>query len=391
MDHESNGLAQCVESARRLGPLITEHAAESERTSQLAPAVVEALHDARLFRALLPPAQGGFGLTIPQVCEVIEEIARFDGATGWNFAIGSGGPAIAGFLARDAFEKIFSDPRALLAGSFSPMGNTAVPCEGGYRFTGRSTFASGSAQATWLTGSAMELVNGAPQIIDGMPKMKAGLMPIKEAKVLNTWSVSGLRGTGSNDVVFENVFIPESYTFDFPTPKVTWQTGAMAKIPLMVQLGGALAAVALGVARHAIDALKELALKKVPLGTMASLRERSIAQTQLGEAEGTLRAARAYLFQSLHDIWRRGEAGTPFDHAALASARLASVTAGKLAVRAVDLVYDAAGISAMQATLPIERCWRDAHAVTQHVTMNTARYEIVGRVLFDLPPGSPLI
>jgi alkylation response protein AidB-like acyl-CoA dehydrogenase len=387
MGESIDRFAEFFERARKLGPLIAGQAAESERLSQLSTKVVDAFHEAGLFRALLPAQMGGFNLTIAQQCEVAEQIARFDGSTGWNFAIGSGGPAIANFVAREAFENIFSDPRALVAGSFSPMGNSAVACDGGFRFTGKATYASGCAQATWLTAGGVELVNGVPQIVNGVPKFRAGMFPIKSTKVLNTWSVSGLRGTGSNDVIFENVYVPESYAFEFPNPKSAWQTGPAARIPLMVQLGNTLAAVALGIARHAIDALKELAVSKIPLGTMASLRERSVAQLQLGEAEGTLRAARSYLYASIAEIWQRGEADEPFDLEALASARLASVTVGKLAARTVDLVYDAAGISAMQSALPIERCWRDVHAVTQHVTMNTARYEVTGRVLFGLPPG----
>lgn len=391
MSESINGFAECMERARKLGPLITEHATESERLGQLSTKVVDAFHEASLFRVMLPPQMGGFNLTIAQQCEVVEQIARFDGATGWNLAIASGGPSIANYVTREAFENVFSDARVLCAGSFSPMGNSAVACDGGFRYTGKATYASGCTQATWLAVSGILLVDGAPQIVNGIPKIRAGMFPLKSAKILNTWSVSGLRGTGSNDVIFENVFVPDSYTFEFPNPKSTWQTGAVARIPLMVQLGGTLAAVALGIARHAIEALKELAVSKVPLGTMASLRERPVAQLQLGEAEGTLRAARAYLYSSIAEIWRRGEANEPFNDEALASARLATVTAGKLAARAVDLVYDAAGISSMHTALPIERCWRDVHAVTQHVTMNTARYEIAGRVLFGLPAGGLLI
>ena len=387
MSESTTSFAECIERARNLGPLITEHAAESERLGQLSKTVVDAFHDAGLFRALLPTKMGGFDLTIAQQCEVAEQIARFDGATGWNFAIGSGGPAIANFIAHEAFENIFSDRRALVAGSLAPIGNSAAPCEGGFRYTGKATYASGSAQATWMAACGVEIVNGAPQIVNGIPKMRAGIFPIKFAKILSTWSVSGLRGTGSNDVAFENVFVPAGYTFEFPNPKSTWQTGPFSRIPLMIQLGNVLAAVGLGIARHAIDALKELAIAKVPLGTTASLRERPIAQIQLGEAEGTLRAARSYLYASIGEIWKRSETDEPFDVDALASARMASVTAGKLATRAVDLVYDAAGISSLQTALPIERCWRDIHAVTQHVTMNTARYEVAGRVLFGLPPG----
>jgi len=387
MSESNDRFAECIERARALGPLVVEHAAESERLGQLSTKVVDAFHEAGLFRVLLPARMGGFNLTMAQQCEVIEEIARFDGATGWNLAIGSGGPAVGNFIAREAFENIFADPRALAAGSLNPAGNSAVACEGGYRFTGKMTYASGSAQATWLAASGVELVNGAPQIVNGVPKFRTGIFPVKSGKILNTWSVSGLRGTGSNDVLLENVFVPESYTFEFPNPKSSWQTGPMAKIPLMVQLGASLAAVALGIGRHAIDALKELAVSKVPVGTTASLRERPIAQLQMGEAEGSIRAARSYLHSSIAEVWKRGEAGEPFDLDALASARLASVTAGKLAARTVDLVYDAAGISAMHTALPIERCWRDVHAVAQHVTMNTARYEAAGRILFGLPPG----
>jgi indole-3-acetate monooxygenase len=392
MNQSNSGrFAECIERARLLGPLIAEHAAESERNSQLARAVVDAFHESGLFRVMLPAAMGGAELTMIEDLQLIEEIARFDGATGWNFGIASGGPVIAGFTARTAFESIFNDPRALVAGSFSPMGNTAVACDGGYRFTGKATYASGSAQATWLTASAIELVDGAPQIVNGIPRIRAGMMPIGKASILNTWTVSGLRGTGSNDVAFNDVLIPAEYTFQFPNPEATWQKGPAARIPLMVQLGGSLAAVGLGIAHHAIEALKQIAVSKVPLGTMATLRDRPIAQTQLGEAEGTLRAARAYLYSSAEEIWQRGERGQPFDSNALVAARLASVTAAKFAARAVDLVYDAAGISSLNTTQPIERCWRDVHAVTQHITLNTARYEVAGRVLFGLPAGSPLI
>src|SRR4029453_15996842 len=110
----------------------------------------------------------------------------------------------------------------------------------------------------------------------------------------------------------------------------------------------ALSAVALGVVRHAIDVLLEIAGAKVPAGTRATLRERPLAQLQIGRAEGLLRAARAYLYAAYDDVWQRGESGAPFDVTARAEARLASVTATKLAAQAVDLVHDAAGMTAVQ-------------------------------------------
>jgi indole-3-acetate monooxygenase len=271
------------------------------------------------------------------------------------------------------------------------MGTTVVACDGGYRFSGKSTFASGSAQATWLTAAGFALRDGAPQFVNGVPIMRAGMLPVRECKILDTWSVSGLRGTGSNDFVFNDVVVPESFTFEWPEPQATWATGAVAHIPLQTQLAGGFVAVALGIARHAIEFLKELAVAKVPLGSRASLRERPLAQIQLAQAEGCLLAARAYFYQTVAEIWRRGEAGTGFDLQARAHARLAPLTAVRLAAQAVDLVYDAAGITAIQTSSPIERCWRDVHAVTQQIQISSARYETVGRVLFGLDPAGPIL
>ena len=104
-----------------------------------------------------------------------------------------------------------------------------------------------------------------------------------------------------------------------------------------------------------------------------------------------LQAARAYLYQANEDVWRKGGNGATFDAPTRAAARLASVTAAKLAAQAVDLIYDAAGATSIQTSSDIERCWRDAHAITQHVLLSTGRFEIVGRVLLGLDPDSPII
>jgi alkylation response protein AidB-like acyl-CoA dehydrogenase len=384
-------LDEYLARVRTLGPVVRSNAEQSEREAQLAPEVVEAFHEAGLFRILLPVAMGGGDLTLAESFRVFEELARLDGSAGWNLSICADGPLFGHFLARDAFEHVFEDPRAVGAGSLNPIGTQALRDDGGWRFTGRASYVSGSAQANWLMTAGIVIVDGAPQFVDGIPVMRAGLLPMREARILKTWEVSGMRGTGSNDCVFEGVHVPDAFTFEWPEPRSTWRQGPFGAIPLPVQLGGPLASVALGVARHAIDELVEIAAGKVPTGTRAALRERPLAQLQVGQAEGLLQAARAYLYQSTDEVWRRGAAGEPFDVQARAAARLAAVTAVKLAAQAVDLVHDAAGMNAVQTSGSIQRCWRDVHTITQHVILNTARYEVVGRILFGLPPGTPII
>ncbi len=374
-----------------LAPLVREHAATSERDAQLASAVVEALHDTGLFRIYLPASMEGGGLTVPEALRVFEAMARLDASAGWNLAICGGGPLFGHFVPKTTYDEIFSDPRAVVVGSLNPLPTRALPCDGGWRFTGQATYVSGSAHATWINLAGLEVHDGGPRIVGGVPAMRSALFPISQCRILDTWAVTGMRGTGSNDCVFEDVFVPEAFTYEWPDPRSPWQRGAFANVPMVTQLGGSLAAVALGAARHAIDALMDLATVKVPAGTRALMRDRPLMQQQLGQAEGLLQAGRAYLFAATDDVWRRGEQGLPFDQRVRAAARLASVTAVKLAAQAIDLVHDAAGMNAAQTSSDIARCWRDVHTMTQHVILGTGRYEIVGRVMLGLDAGSPVI
>jgi alkylation response protein AidB-like acyl-CoA dehydrogenase len=334
---------------------------------------------------------GGGELTIPDSLRLCEEVARIDGSAGWNLAICSGGPMFGYNLSRAAFEKIYGDPLGLSAGSLNPATTRVVPSDGGWRFSGKATYASGSGHATYLMAAGMVLRDGAPQMVDGFPMMRAGLFPIQQAKILNIWSTAGMRGTGSNDCVFEDVFVSDEFTFDWMNAKSPWQRGPFENIPLQLQFVGGLVSVVLGTARHALDALNEIAQAKVPAAARATLRERPLAQIQFAQAEGLLHAARAYFYSCNDEIWRKGEAGESFSIQDRAHARLAVVTAAKLAVQAVDLVADAAGMNSALTSSPIERCWRDVHTATQHVLMNTTRFEVVGRFLFGMDPGSPVI
>jgi len=379
------------DKVQKLAPIIREQADRAEREAQMPREVIDAFHEAGLLRMHLPTSMGGGELTIPDSLRLCEEVARIDGSAGWNLAICSDGPLFGHNLSRVAFEKIFGDPRGVSAGSLNPMSTQVVPAEGGWRFSGKATYASCSAHATYLMAAGVVLRDGAPQIVDGFPMLRAGLFPIKNAKILNTWSTAGMRGTGSNDCVYENVFIPDEFTFDWLDAKSPWQRGPFANIPLQLQFVGGLVSVVLGTARHAIDALKEIAQAKVPAASRATLRERPIAQIQFAQAEGLLHAARAYFYNCNDEIWRKGETGESFSIEDRAHARLAVVTAAKLAVQAVDLVADAAGMNSALTSSPIERCWRDVHTASQHVLMNTSRFEVVGSVLFGLDPGSPVI
>jgi alkylation response protein AidB-like acyl-CoA dehydrogenase len=140
-----------------------------------------------------------------------------------------------------------------------------------------------------------------------------------------------------------------------------------------------------------LERFLELASVKVPGGGMVRLADKPTAQIAVGEAQGLLQAANAVLVETVEDVWARGVARAPFDNPALARQRLGTVTAVRLSAQAIDLLHDAAGMSAVASDGVLERCWRDVHTITQHIVLSPARYEIAGRVLLGLDPGAPVI
>jgi alkylation response protein AidB-like acyl-CoA dehydrogenase len=384
------GLVEVLDRVEKVADVVRDGASESERLGHLSPPIVDALHAANLFRVFVPTELGGLGLTIPEAVRVFERVSALDASTGWTLIILNSGALFARFFPEQVFATVGRDPTGLVAGSLNPMAARAEPVDGGYLFSGRATYLSGSAHARWIMASALVMKDEAPVLADGAIQIRSGLFPIEQARSLDTWNVTGMCATGSTDYEFDGVMVAEDWTFEPFRSRVVADGDVFSAIPLWAQLGG-LAACAVGAARNMIDRFVELAAKKVPTGTFSRLAERVPAQAAVGEAEGLYLAAHAALEASVEGTWARGVAGEPFDNETLARHRLGSVTATRLAAQAIDLLHDASGMNAVARDTVLERCWRDVHTMTQHIILSPARFEIAGRVLMGLDPGSPVI
>ncbi len=331
---------------------------------------------------------GGREIPIAKVLRAVEEISYADGATGWNVMIAFDSGLMAGLLdAPGARELIASIPRAIIAGSIAPTGQMRRT-EGGYRLAGRWPFGSGCHQADVFILGAMLFENDAPVIgASGAPVMMEVAVPAAEVQILDTWYVAGLRGTGSHDFTIKDLFVADGFAQPMDLGKAA-DSGPLFAFPLIGSFAVAKAAVALGIARHAIDALKDLARTKIPTGQMSSLRERPALQIDIARAEAIVRSARAFLHQTVDEVWQVVSAGNPLLPQQLAVLRLAAVDAVHRCAQAVDLMYNAGGATAIYESSALERCFRDAHVVTAHVVVQPSVYEAAGRVLLDLPAGT---
>jgi indole-3-acetate monooxygenase len=380
-----------LDLARALAPRIRSRAAEIEAARQLPRDLVLDLASAGLFKVAVPESEGGLGADIMTTLRVIEEVARADGSTGWCLAMGINTFRQSAQLAPAVRREIFySDPVGVSAGSANPRGR-AVAVPGGYRITGHWFFASGCMHSSALHGACRIFDGDAPRLRpSGDQEVRiAFFYPKSQAHIIDTWDVSGMRGTGSHDIEVEDLFVPEERTFSAAERRAR-VTGPINRMHGFDLAGCSFCCVGLGVARAAIDAFVELAQVKVPRSASDILRDRPMVQAIVGEAEALLRSGRALLFEEVEAMWETALAAQPITERQRADLRLAMTHAAQHAARATHMVCTAAGTTSIFTSSPLERYARDAEVVTRHNQLQFVNYEAVGRTMLGLESNSPL-
>jgi alkylation response protein AidB-like acyl-CoA dehydrogenase len=374
---------------RPLAGLIAASAAEGERARRLPERLVEALHDAGLYRLLLPRSLDGAELDPATFVRVLEEVSRADASTAWCLCQAAGCTMISAYLAPEVAREIFGDPRALLAWGPGPDAR-AVPIEGGYRVSGTWRFASGCRQATWLGGQcAIHAPDGTPcRRPDGSLETRWILFPAGRATFLDTWSVIGLRATGSDSFTVSDLAVPREHSAARDDPAERRHEGPLYCFPTTSLYASGFAGVALGNARTALDAFVALARTKTPRGLRQPLRESAVVQSELARTEARLSAARALLLGSLEEVWRRVVRTGTLELGQRVRIRMAATHAITEATAAVDFAYHTAGATAIFDSEAFERRFRDAHTVAQQVQGRQTHFETVGRVLLGLEPDT---
>jgi alkylation response protein AidB-like acyl-CoA dehydrogenase len=380
-----------LEIARSLAPRIRARADAIEVARQLPRDLVLDIANAGLFKVGLSEAEGGLGADIVTTLRVIEEIARADGSTGWCVAMGINTFRQSAQFAPEIRRKIFhSDPIGVSAGSANPRGR-AVGVPGGYRVTGHWFFASGCMHSSVLHGACKVFDGDRPRLLpNGDQEIRmAYFCPKSGARIIDTWNVSGMRGTGSHDIEVEDLFVPEEHTFSALDRRAR-VTGPMNRMHGFDLAGCGFCCVGLGVARAAIDTFVELAQVKIPRSSSDLLRDRALVQARVGEAEALLRSGRAFLFDVVEEMWQTVLARELVTERQRSDLRMAMTHAAQSAAKATHIVCATAGTTSIFTSSPLERYARDAEVVTRHNQLQFVNYEAVGRTVLGLESNSPL-
>lgn len=378
-----------LSAARALRVTIQSARKETEEARRLAPQVVEGLVATGLCRLAVPAALGGHEAEPVVALQVYEELAKAEASVAW-IAWNNALPCLLSCQLSDSVRaELFGDAGKLFANSTRPSGR-AMAVDGGFRVSGQWALVSGCELADWIPVMCVITEGTEPRMLAslGVPELRMAYIPKGSYRILDTWYVGGLRGTGSHDVVVENVFVPAERTLSVMGPKQLDRP--LYRMPFGATMSAGCAAICLGIAQTALDALLELGSSKVQVDPGPGLRDRPAVQAVVAASGAELDAARLLLHDALGDLWAACSQGIQVTDIQRARMWGGALHAAKTAKAVVTAMYEAAGASALYVDCPLERAHRDVHAVTQHTILTHKWLEDAGRVRLGLKPNNPL-
>lgn len=364
--------------ARSLEPVIAEHAQALDQ-GRIPAALVDALYEAGVFKAMLPREVGGLEAEPVAWLEMIEELARINASAGWLAFIQSGVGLT--FLDPERFERFRQrgGGRLILAMNLGRIGGKAVRVEGGYRVTGRWPFASGSPFATWLGGMSYVCDPGGTPVTgaSGQPRLLLAIWPADQARLIDTWDGLGLRGTGSGDFEVSDIFVPDEQV-NAGFYSATIYDRALFRLKEMPEMGHG--AHALGIASAALESFVEAVNSRpVPGSTrhmaMGHMQAHQIAYAR---ADALVRAARALLHATVRAAYGQAAVQPELDLELRVRLREANIFAVRAARDAVGLVFEMAGSSAVYRGRRVEQAFRDISTAANHANYVETAYTAIG-------------
>jgi alkylation response protein AidB-like acyl-CoA dehydrogenase len=379
---ETSAMQEILARLDELAGMFRDSAAEGDRLARLPKHIVRALVQHGLFRLWVPKRCAGFELDLPEALRIYEAAARLDGSIGWAVMIGSGGGLFAAYLDAVTANSIYARPEAVIAGSGAPDGR-AQREKGGYRVSGCWHYASGAHYATTFTASCL-VMDGGTLVFgpDGKPLVRAMAFEAPQVAILPVWDPTGMRGTGSDDFEVRDAFVPESRSFSVFTDAPR-ETGPLYRLPFGVLTELPITAVAVGIARHALDAFASLAHVKKIHGAGTPLMSDPAVQSTFGAAYATWQLAKSLLESLAHKAWDAALANRT-----LSPKDLAEITGGCVFCvarlrAALGELMALTGMTAIQPESELARAWRDFQALAAHGSVSPRHLGATGAALLQ--------
>lgn len=376
-----------------LNPLLAANAAKGEQDRRVVEESISALTDAGMFKVAQPKRYGGYETSIRTMLEVSAAVAEADGGTAWVVALSNVCAWMVGLFPEQAQDDIWKEnPDAKVSGVLSPTAET-VKVDGGYRVTGRWYYNSGSWHADWA-GLGIPITDDNGQPVDqGMALIPRSALDLEE-----TWFVAGMKSSGSNCLIAQDVFVPEHRVVSVPaaiagnystehTEEALYRS-ALAPVLSLVLIGPQL-----GLGRKALELVKSKASKPISYTYYTAQSDSVAFQLQLAEAAMMIDSAYLHAFRAADDIDRAAAAGYYPDVLTRARVRADTGWVAQQITRAIELLLSAHGAGSFADVNPLQRIWRDSATAARHALVVPAvNLEVYGKAMLgrdDLP--TPLV
>ena len=356
-----------LDRVKELAPQIAERRREVEEERRIPADLLQRLKEAGCVRMFVPESHDGLHVSLRTGLQVLEALSRADGAVGWTMMLACESPLLFSLMSRETFDTIYSGGAdVILAGGFSAQGQAHRQADG-YEVTGKWAFATGCGHADWLFGNCVVMEDGKPRPgpAAGIPETRGMMFRAADVRVLDTWRVLGLRGTGSHDIAVESVKVPSAHSFDIfaGVPSIPSPHYVMPSLQCGLHMG----AVAVGIAQGALDELITLMNQGTKrLYARSSTADSPVFQHRLGRADAALRAARSALHDEAESLWEAAQKDPPAVLGLMPRIMSSLAWIAETAAGVVDACYSTAGGNAARDSSPLQQRFRDIHTLAQH-------------------------
>ncbi len=391
-DHlEQVSESDLVKRLTDLTGLLAEHALEAEQQRKPVDSVMAAIEATGAYRYFVPKRYGGFEYSLSSFMDIGMALGRGCVSTAWVTTFCMEHNWLLGLFAEAAQEDIFGkQPYIIAPGALAPNGQ-ATPVDGGYRVTGRWQWGTGIMHADWAMFGALTPLD------DGGMTLKMFIAPKSDVKVIDTWHIDGMVGTGSNDIAVDDLFIPAHLCVDIAdlrdgsSPGAVLHNSPTFKMPMLPVLGLTAAAPAVGATLEAVDLFAARLEGRTVYGTTSKQSDKPIAQARLAQARIASDAAKQRLLALAEEVTRYGERGEPCAELDRARLRLSIAMLVRDCRDIVRGVIEASGASGHFLHHPMQRIARDINTLSCHTVFDVDMgSEMYGRLLLGMEPNGPV-
>jgi alkylation response protein AidB-like acyl-CoA dehydrogenase len=373
------------DTAHELAKKVAANADQIDIDRQIPTELTNELADKGFFRLLLPKSLGGAQLAHSDFLKILEIFAAVDGSTGWCINQNNVFSTNSLRMPQGIAEEIYAEARAVVTNGPPDSSARAVPCDGGYKLSGRWNFSSGITHASWIAALAPVLpADQEPSAVFVRESGRVMLIPKNDVKFVDFWPVHGLRGTASFSFEVEDLFIPEERTYS-PTNQPR-EDGPVYGIPITLLFASGFSTVALGIAKASLGTAMDLAEIKIPGRASSLLQDEPTTQRIIGEAQAIWHSAKAFLREAHASVWESAAANKPLTVEQRIKLRLAATFGIRKSKEIVETAYELCGSNAILDTNPIQRQFQDIHVVSQHIQGRATHFETAGQFFMGLDP-----